>query len=68
MVTVIYIRDSHFRIMDYELGAIQFDEYLDFYDKKMVDRFDKEAPKEEEKKMQPPPHKRLPPQLEKPDE
>ena len=67
MVTVIYIRDSHFRLMEYELGAIVFDEYLDFYDKKMVDRFDKEKPKEE-KKMQPPPHKRLPPQLEKPQE
>ena len=67
MVTVIYIRDSHFRIMEYELGAIVFDEYLDFYDKKMVDRFDKEAPKEE-KKRQPPPHKRLPPQLDKPQE
>ena len=67
MVTVIYIRDSHFRIMDYELGAIVFDDYLAFYDKKMVDRFDKEAPKEEKKK-QPPPHKRLPPQLDKPDE
>ena len=67
MVTVIYIRDKHFRIMDYELGQIEFDEYLDFYDKKMVDRFDKEKPKEEKKK-QPPPHKRLPPQLEKPQE
>jgi len=67
MVTVIYIRDSHFRLMEYELGAIIFDDYLDFYDKKMVDRFDKEAPKEE-KKMQPPPHKRLPPQLDKPQE
>ena len=67
MVTVIYIRDSHFRLMEYELGAIVFDEYLDFYDKKMVDRFDKEKPKEE-KKMQPPPHKRLPPQLDKPQE
>ena len=67
MVTVIYIRDSHFRLMEYELGAIVFDEYLDFYDKKMVDRFDKEKPKEEKKK-QPPPHKRLPPQLEKPQE
>ena len=67
MVTVIYIRDSHFRLMEYELGAIVFDDYLDFYDKKMVDRFDKEKPKEEKKK-QPPPHKRLPPQLEKPQE
>ena len=67
MVTVIYIRDSHFRIMDYELGAIIFDDYLNFYDKKMVDRFDMEVPKEE-KKMQPPPHKRLPPQLDKPQE
>ena len=67
MVTVIYIRDSHFRIMDYELGAIIFDDYLKFYDKKMVDRFDMEVPKEE-KKMQPPPHKRLPPQLDKPQE
>ena len=67
MVTVIYIRDSHFRLMEYELGAIVFDDYLAFYDKKMVDRFDKEAPKEERKK-QPPPHKRLPPQLEKPQE
>ena len=67
MVTVIYIRDSHFRLMEYELGAIVFDDYLDFYDKKMVDRFDKEAPKEERKK-QPPPPKRLPPQLDKPQE
>ena len=67
MVTVIYIRDSHFRIMDYELGAIVFDDYLDFYDERMVEKFDKEAPKEE-KKMQPPPHKRLPPQLDKPQE
>ena len=67
MVTVIYIRDSHFRIMEYELGAIKFDEYLDFYDKKMEDRFDKKVP-QEEKKKQPPPHKRLPPQLEKPQE
>ena len=67
LVTVIYIRDSHFRIMDYELGQIEFDDYLDFYDKKMVEKFDKEEPKEE-KKMQPPPHKRLPPQLDKPQE
>ena len=67
MVTVIYIRDSHFRIMDYELGAIVFDDYLDFYDERMVEKFDKEGPKEE-KKMQPPPHKRLPPQLDKPQE
>ena len=67
MVTVIYIRDSHFRIMDYELGHIEFDDYLDFYDKRMVEKFDKEEPKEE-KKMQPPPHKRLPPQLDKPQE
>ena len=67
MVTVIYIRDSHFRIMDYELGQIEFDDYLDFYDKKMVEKFEKEEPKEE-KKMQPPPHKRLPPQLDKPQE
>ena len=67
MVTVIYIRDSHFRIMDYELGAIEFDEYLDFYDKKMVDRFDKPKPKEEEKEERPtPPPKKstIPPQLE----
>ena len=69
MVTVIYIRDKHFRIMDYELGQIEFDEYLDFYDKKMVDRFDKEAPKEEEERPTPPPKKAtLPPQLDKPEE
>ena len=67
MVTVIYIRDSHFRIMDYELGAIEFDEYLDFYDKKMVDRFDKPKPKEEEKEERPiPPPKKaiIPPEVE----
>ena len=69
MVTVIYIRDKHFRIMDYELGQIEFDEYLDFYDKKMVDRFDKKAPKEEEERPTPPPKKAtLPPQLDKPEE
>ena len=70
MVTVIYIRDSHFRIMDYELGAIIFDDYLKFYDKKMVDRFDKQAPKEEQKARPTPPPKKatLPPQLEKPQE
>ena len=55
MVTVIYIRDKHFRIMDYELGQIEFDEYLDFYDKKMVDRFDKPVPPEDEKKERPTP-------------
>ena len=55
MVTVIYIRDKHFRIMDYELGQIEFDEYLDFYDKKMVDRFDKPVPPEDEKKEKPTP-------------
>ena len=54
--------------MDYELGAIIFDDYLDFYDKKMVDRFDKEAPKEEQKERPTPPPKRLPPQLDKPQE
>ena len=57
--------------MDYELGAIVFDEYLDFYDKKMVDRFDKPKPKEEEKEERPiPPPKKatLPPQLDKPEE
>ena len=59
MVTVIYIRDSHFRIMDYELGQIEFDEYLDYYDKRLVEKFDKEEPKEEEKeKRLPPPPKR----------
>ena len=71
MVTVIYVRDSHFRIMDYELGAIIFDDYLDFYDKKMVDKFDKPKPAEEEKEERPiPPPKKatLPPQLEKPQE
>ena len=61
MVTVIYIRDKHFRIMDYELGAIEFDEYLDFYDKKMVDRFDKEGPKEEKKERPTPPPKTVEP-------
>ena len=56
MVTVIYIRDKHFRIMEYELGQIEFDEYLDFYDKKMADRFDGPAPPpEEEKKERPTP-------------
>jgi len=67
MVTVIYIRDSHFRIMDYELGAIVFDEYLDFYDQRMVEKFDKEAPEEDEKKERPtPPPKKstIPPQVE----
>jgi len=59
MVTVIYIRDSHFRIMDYELGQIEFDDYLDYYDKRLVEKFDKEEPKEEEKKERlPPPPKR----------
>jgi len=59
MVTVIYIRDSHFRIMDYELGQIEFDDYLDYYDKRLVEKFDKEEPKEEEKKKRlPPPPKR----------
>ena len=66
MVTVIYIRDSHFRIMDYELGQIEFEEYLDFYDKKMVDKFDKDAPKEEEERPTPPPKRALipPPEAE----
>ena len=66
MVTVIYIRDSHFRLMNYELGQIEFDEYLDFYDKKMVDKFDKEAPKEEEQRPTPPPKRALipPPEAE----
>ena len=65
MVTVIYIRDSHFRIMDYELGAIEFDDYLDFYDKRMVEKFEKEEPKEEEKRLPPPPKRStIPPQLE----
>ena len=59
MMTVIYIRDSHFRIMDYELGQIEFDEYLDYYDKRLVEKFDKEEPIEEEKKERlPPPPKR----------
>jgi len=59
MVTVIYIRDSHFRIMDYELGQIEFDDYLDYYDKRLVEKFDKEEPIEEEKKERlPPPPKR----------
>ena len=56
-VTIIYIRDSHFRIMDYELGAIEFDDYLAFYDKRMVDKFDKDAPKEEKKERPIPPPK-----------
>ena len=66
MVTVIYIRDSHFRLMNYELGQIEFDEYLDFYDKKMVDKFDKQAPKEEEVRPTPPPKRALipPPEAE----
>ena len=66
MVTVIYIRDSHFRIMDYELGQIEFDEYLDFYDERMVDKFDKQAPKEEEVRPTPPPKRALipPPEAE----
>ena len=65
MVTVIYIRDSHFRIMDYELGAIEFDEYLDFYDKKMVDKFEKDAPKEKKERPTPPPKKAtIPPEVE----
>jgi len=70
MVTVIYIRDSHFRIMDYELGAIEFDDYLAFYDKRMVEKFDKDAPKEEEEKRLPPPPKRalIPPPEAEPEE
>ena len=65
-MTVIYIRDKHFRIMDYELGAIEFDDYLDFYDKKMVDKLDKAAPKEEEQRPTPPPKRALipPPEAE----
>ena len=69
MVTVIYIRDKHFRIMDYELGQIEFDEYLDFYDKKMVDKFDKDAPKEKKERPTPPPKKAIiPPEVESEEE
>ena len=67
LVTVIYIRDSHFRIMDYELGAIEFDDYLDFYDNRMIEKFDKPKPEEEEKEERPiPPPKKaiIPPEVE----
>ena len=45
------------------MGQIEFDEYLDFYDKKMVDQFDKPVPPEDEKKERPtPPPKIVEPQ------
>ena len=69
LVTVIYIRDSHFRIMDYELGHIEFEEYLDFYDERMVDKFDKDAPKEKKERPTPPPKKAIiPPEVESEEE
>ena len=69
LVTVIYIRDSHFRIMDYELGHIEFEEYLDFYDDRMVEKFDKDAPKEKKERPTPPPKKAIiPPEVESEEE
>ena len=54
IVSLIIIRDGHFRLMDYTLGTIDFDGYLEFYDESIKRQFsDKQrqtppSPQEEE--------------------
>ena len=55
VVKLIVIRNSHFITIDYELGSMDFKDYLEFYDKSIQDQFeDKPArPQEEEQKDSP---------------
>ena len=55
VVKLIVIRNSHFITIDYELGSMDFKDYLEFYDKSIEEQFeDKPArPQEEEQKDSP---------------
>ena len=44
IIDLLIIRDGHFRKVSYILGEIEFKEYLDFYDKRVSDRFEKKQP------------------------
>ena len=49
-VSLIIIRDGHFRLMDYTLGTIDFDGYLEFYDESIKRQFS-----DKQRKTPPPP-------------
>ena len=55
VIKLIVIRNSHFITIDYELSAMDFKDYLEFYDKSIKERFDDKParPKEEEQKEPP---------------
>ena len=53
---LIVIRNSHFITIDYELGSMDFKDYLEFYDKSIQDQFEEKPvrpPQEEEQKDSP---------------
>ena len=55
VIKVLLIRDSHIMSLDYELGSIDFTDYLEFYDKSIEDKFEDKpqappVPEEEEEK------------------
>ena len=55
VIKLIVIRNSHFITIDYELSAMDFKDYLEFYDKSIKERFDdKPARPEEEEQKEPP--------------
>ena len=57
MVKLMVIRNSHFKTIDYELGEIDFEDYLEFYDKSIKEQFENKpvVPEEEEQKVTPAP-------------
>ena len=58
VVKLIVIRNSHFITIDYELGAMDFGDYLQFYDKSIQEQFEEGqpvVPEEEEQKVTPAP-------------
>ena len=57
IVSLIIIRDGHFRLLDYTLGTIDFDGYLEFYDESIKRQFsDKQRktppPSQEEEELE----------------
>ena len=55
VVKLIVIRNGHFITIDYELGSMDFKDYLEFYDKSIEEQFEDKpvVPQEEEQKDPP---------------
>ena len=55
VVKLIVIRNGHFITIDYELGSMDFKDYLEFYDKSIQEQFeDKPVVPQEEEQKEPP--------------